>query len=57
MRSGHELMAERVRDSLARWSDGGRRPVVIDASSCAHGLISEIGVDGVRGARFDRVGP
>ncbi len=45
--SGHELMAERVRDSLARWSDAGRRPIVIDASSCAHGLVSEVGVDGV----------
>jgi D-lactate dehydrogenase len=45
--SGHALMAERVTTALRRWSDGGRLPVVIDASSCSHGLISEVAPDGV----------
>jgi D-lactate dehydrogenase len=44
---GHEAMAERVRGSLRRWSEGGL-PVVIDATSCTHGLLSEVGVDGVQ---------
>ena len=39
---GHEVMAARTRDALSRWSDGGRLPVVIDASSCTHGVISEL---------------
>jgi D-lactate dehydrogenase len=45
--AGHEAMAQRVRDSLARWSDGGRLPVVLDASSCTHGLLFEVEVEGV----------
>ena len=45
--SGHELMAERVRRSFARWSEDGRLPVVIDATSCTHGLLSETGIEGV----------
>ncbi len=44
---GHEVMAERVSAALRRWSDSGRLPIVIDASSCAHGLEREIGVQGV----------
>jgi D-lactate dehydrogenase len=35
---GHELMERRAAAALERWSDGGRLPIVIDASSCAHGL-------------------
>ena len=31
------------RDALWRWTDGGRLPVVTDASSCAHGLIQDVG--------------
>jgi D-lactate dehydrogenase len=45
--AGHTAMAERTRESLRRWSEGGRLPVVIDASSCAHGLTAEVGVEGV----------
>jgi D-lactate dehydrogenase len=45
--AGHEEMAERTRAALARWSDGGRLPVVIDASSCTLGVISELRVEGV----------
>jgi D-lactate dehydrogenase len=44
---GHELIAARMRASLHRWSDGGRLPVVIDASSCTHGVRSEIAPEGV----------
>jgi D-lactate dehydrogenase len=45
--AGHELMAARTRAALARWSDGGQLPVVIDASSCTLGVISELGLEGV----------
>ncbi|MGW4410120.1 FAD-binding and (Fe-S)-binding domain-containing protein [Nonomuraea sp. NPDC004702] len=34
---GHEAMGERVRDVLARATDGGRLPVVSDAASCTEG--------------------
>jgi D-lactate dehydrogenase len=36
--AGHRLMASRTAAALSRWSDGGRLPVVVDASSCTHGL-------------------
>jgi D-lactate dehydrogenase len=35
-------MSARLADALWRWSDGGELPVVIDASSCAHGIVSEV---------------
>jgi D-lactate dehydrogenase len=38
---GRELMAKRTAVAVERWSDGGKLPVVIDASSCAQGLRSE----------------
>jgi D-lactate dehydrogenase len=41
-RRGAALMARRTAERLRRWSDGGRLPVVIDASSCTHGIASEI---------------
>jgi D-lactate dehydrogenase len=41
-RDGHALMSVRLADALWRWSDGGALPVVIDASSCAHGIASEV---------------
>jgi D-lactate dehydrogenase len=44
---GHELMAARVSSALRRWSDGGVLPVVVDASSCTHGLLTEVCADGV----------
>lgn len=46
--AGHRRMAARVVSALGRWSDGGRLPVVIDASSCAHGLIDDVAADGVQ---------
>ncbi len=44
---GQQLMASRIGAALSRWSDGGALPVVIDASSCALGLISEVAPGGV----------
>jgi D-lactate dehydrogenase len=44
---GHELMSQRISAALARWSDGGSLPVVIDASSCSHGLLTEVAPEGV----------
>jgi D-lactate dehydrogenase len=35
-------MANRTMEALWRWSDGGKLPVVIDASSCALGLGEEV---------------
>ncbi len=42
--------------SLSRWTGGGKLPLVIDASSCAHGLIQDVGGGRRRGARLDRLG-
>ncbi len=39
---GNALMANRTLESLWRWSDGGRLPVVCDASSCSLRLTREI---------------
>ena len=38
---GAELMAGRTTEALWRWSGEGELPVVIDASSCSHGLAEE----------------
>ena len=39
---GARLMANRTVEALWRWSDEGELPIVIDASSCALGLASEV---------------
>jgi D-lactate dehydrogenase len=39
---GHREMAERVADAILEWTDGGELPVVVDASSCTLGLLSEV---------------
>jgi D-lactate dehydrogenase len=44
---GHKLMSARIAGALRRWSEGGRLPVVIDASSCTHGVVSEVAPAGV----------
>jgi D-lactate dehydrogenase len=41
-RDGHSLMAHRLAESLWRWTEGGALPVVIDASSCAHGVLADV---------------
>jgi D-lactate dehydrogenase len=38
---GAKLMADRTTEALWRWSGEGELPVVIDASSCSHGLSEE----------------
>jgi D-lactate dehydrogenase len=45
-REGHAEMAARTAAALRRWTDDGKLPVVIDASSCAHGL-AEDGPEGI----------
>ncbi len=39
---GNAVMANRTAESLWRWSDSGRLPIVCDASSCSFGISSEI---------------
>ncbi len=39
---GNELMANRIVDRLWKWSEEGRLPVVVDASSCTYGIVDEI---------------
>jgi D-lactate dehydrogenase len=38
----HALMAAKTAAALWRWTDGGRLPVVVDASSCTGGLRDEV---------------
>ena len=46
-RAGAEHMASATVEALRRWTDGGRLPVVVDATSCTQGLL-EAGADGVQ---------
>jgi D-lactate dehydrogenase len=39
---GNVFVANRITESLWRWSEGGRLPIVCDASSCSLGITSEI---------------
>jgi D-lactate dehydrogenase len=41
-RRGHRWMATTTAKALLEWSDGGRLPVVVDATSCTHGLVAEV---------------
>jgi D-lactate dehydrogenase len=41
-RAGHAYMANRTVESLWRWTDAGRLPVVVDATSCTLGLLDEV---------------
>jgi D-lactate dehydrogenase len=40
---GHAWMANKMVASLWRWTNDGELPAVIDASSCTHGIVSELG--------------
>ena len=54
---GHEWMATAAADAMWDWSDGGSLPIVIDAVSCTHGLIDDVGghLDDEHRARFERL--
>jgi D-lactate dehydrogenase len=39
---GNKYMANKIVESMWKWSDGGKLPVVCDASSCTFGITSEI---------------
>jgi D-lactate dehydrogenase len=39
---GNKHMAEKVAEAMWRWSEGGRLPVVVDASSCTYGLRQDV---------------
>jgi D-lactate dehydrogenase len=41
-RDGNAIMANRIAESLWGWSEGGKLPIVCDASSCSYGLIDQI---------------
>jgi D-lactate dehydrogenase len=50
----HAIAANRAIDRLFKWSDGGRLPVVVDASPCAFSLATcRAALDPVRRLRFD----
>jgi D-lactate dehydrogenase len=40
--AGHEHAARAAAGSILRWTENGRLPLVIDATSCAHGLLHEV---------------
>ncbi len=42
---GQRWMAAHTAEALWRWSDGGRLPIVIDASSCTGGVRDAAGVE------------
>jgi D-lactate dehydrogenase len=50
-------MARRTAEAILRWSEDGELPVVIDASSCAHGLLHDVGgaLDDALRERYERV--
>src|SRR3954454_15627452 len=42
-REGHAHMSGKLAASLRRWAGDGALPVVIDAASCTHGVVTEVG--------------
>lgn len=42
---GHKWMSAHMVDSILRWTEDGKLPLVIDASSCTWGLVSEVPPD------------
>jgi D-lactate dehydrogenase len=53
----HQYMANTIADALWKWSDGGRRTVVVDAASCTLGLAEDVHryLDPVRKARHEKI--
>jgi D-lactate dehydrogenase len=56
-REGHAWMANKMVASLWRWTDEGKLPAVIDASSCTLGIVSELGdaLDEENAARLEKL--
>jgi D-lactate dehydrogenase len=56
-RRGHEHMARALAEAIITWTGDGRLPLVVDASSCSHGLLSEVGAELAEGTqeRFEQV--
>ncbi len=44
-RRGHEHMARTAADAVLRWTEDGRLPLVLDASSCTQGLAGDIAAE------------
>ncbi|MCW3025970.1 MAG: FAD-binding oxidoreductase [Solirubrobacterales bacterium] len=44
-RRGHELMARTVAAAVLRWTGDGQLPLVVDATSCTQGLLSDVRAD------------
>lgn len=42
---GRKLMSARMANSVLRWTDEGNRPLVVDATSCAQGLVRDVALD------------
>lgn len=40
--AGNRLMADRIVEAAWRWTEGGRLPLVVDASSCTLGIAREV---------------
>src|SRR3984957_13663394 len=38
----HQYMADAIADAMWRWSEEGRRPIVVDAASCTLGLAEDV---------------
>jgi D-lactate dehydrogenase len=56
-RRGHERMARTVAEAILGWTGEGELPLVVDASSCSHGLLGDVAteLDEATRARFERV--
>lgn len=39
---GHAVMSDKTARALQRWSGSGALPVLIDATSCTHGVLSDL---------------
>lgn len=54
---GADYMASKTAEALLRWSEDGRLPVVIDATSCTQGVMQDIAprLDEALRERFERV--
>jgi D-lactate dehydrogenase len=56
-RRGHGHMARALGDAIVSWTREGQLPLLVDASSCSHGLLGEVAVELPEGTRerFEQV--